>query len=182
MRTEMVAMTSGVGTLAKLALREEVGAWMLVESELLDGRREREWLENMVSRNVVYQLPLRQTVERARGDGFVPGTFHLDERWGSLMARVARIETGYGWAEDPPSRVRHFVTNIRVGEEQEDGSINARSNLLVYRTRNDQTQPQLFSGERHDVYKREDGVLMLQKRSIYLDATAIEAHNIALFF
>jgi ethylbenzene dioxygenase subunit beta len=177
----MNAVVSGVGTFAAPELREEVQQWQLLEAELLDDRREREWLENMVSREIVYQMPLRQTVERARGLGFVPGTFHLDERYGSLEARIARIETGYAWAEDPPSRVRHYVTNVRVGEGRE-GVVPVRSNLLIYRTRHDQTEPQLFSCERHDELVREQGALKLRRRIVYLDVTAIASHNLAIFF
>ena len=36
-------------------------------------------------------LPLRQTVERARGTGFAESTYHLAETYGSLESRVARM-------------------------------------------------------------------------------------------
>jgi ethylbenzene dioxygenase beta subunit len=159
----------------------EVVDWLHTESELLDSYREREWLEGMVSPSVVYQVPLRQTVERARGMGFAEGTYHLDETYGSLSSRVARNETAFAWAEDPPSRLRHFVTNIRV-RHLGDGRLDVRSNLLIYRTRQDQTQPQLLSGERRDVLVREDGVLKLCRRSVLLDLTAIGTHNLSIFF
>ncbi|MFI0350018.1 aromatic-ring-hydroxylating dioxygenase subunit beta [Actinomadura sp. 9N407] len=161
------------------ALHNEVVEWLNTEAELLDDYREREWLEGMVSRDVVYQVPLRQTVERARGTGFLPGTFHLDETYGSLHSRVARNETAYAWAEDPPSRIRHFVTNVRVTE---DDGVRVRSNLLIFRTRQDQTQPQLLSGERRDVLRREDGVLRLVRREVLLDLTVIGTHNLSIFF
>ena len=99
---------TGVKVRAGSALHSEVVEWMDTEAELLDEYREREWLEEMVSREVVYQVPLRQTVERARGTGFAADTYHLDETYGSLASRVARNETAYAWAEDPPSRIRHF--------------------------------------------------------------------------
>jgi ethylbenzene dioxygenase beta subunit len=152
------------------------------EAELLDEGQERAWLEEMVSRDVVYQVPLRQTVERARGAGWVPGTYHLDERYGSLETRVARNETAFAWAEDPPSRIRHFVTNIRVAEDA-DGSIRARSNLLIYRTRQDAVNPQMLSGERQDILVRDDsGALRLRQRVVLLDLTAIGTHNLSIFF
>lgn len=163
------------------ALHGEVVDWLDTEAELLDDGREREWLEQMVSPEVVYRLPLRQTVERARGAGFAEGTYHLDETYGSLATRVARNETAYAWAEDPPSRIRHFVSNVRVVAAGED-SLSVRSNLLIFRTRQDQTTPQLFSGERHDVLRREDGALRLVERTIYLDMTVIGTHNLAIFF
>jgi ethylbenzene dioxygenase beta subunit len=158
-----------------------VVAWVNREAELLDTGREREWLETMVSKEIVYQLPLRQTVERARGTGFSKATFHLDESYGSLLTRVSRNESAYAWAEDPPSRIRHFVTNIRVCELG-SGQVGVKSNLLIYRTRGDQTQPQLFSGERQDVLRIEDGNLKLFRRTILLDLTVIETHNLAIFF
>ncbi|MEV7005063.1 aromatic-ring-hydroxylating dioxygenase subunit beta [Streptosporangium sp. NPDC051022] len=166
--------------MAGSALYDEVVQWMVIEAELLDEYREREWLEGMVSPDVVYQVPLRQTVERARGNGFVDGVYHLDETYGSLESRVARNETAYAWAEDPPSRIRHFVTNIRVTEDGDE--IGVRSNLLIFRTRQEQTQPQLLSGERRDVLRREDGVLKLHRRRVLLDLTVIGTHNLSIFF
>ncbi|MER5178929.1 3-phenylpropionate/cinnamic acid dioxygenase subunit beta [Streptomyces sp. NPDC002896] len=174
---------TGVRVRVGSALYNEVVEWMDTETELLDEYREREWLEAMVSRDVVYQVPIRQTVERARGNGFVPGAFHLDETYGSLESRVARNETAYAWAEDPPSRIRHFVTGIRVTADADDADlVSVRSNLLIYRTRQEQTQPQLLSGERQDRLRREDGALRLLRREVLLDLTVIGTHNLSIFF
>lgn len=159
----------------------KVVGWLNREAELLDTARERVWLETLVSKDIVYQLPLRQTVERARGTGFATATFHLDESYGSLMSRIVRNESGFAWAEDPPSRIRHFVTNIRVFQ-LEDEQLEVRSNLLIYRTRRDQTHPQLLSGERQDRLRIEDGSLKLYRRTILLDLTVIETDNLAIFF
>ncbi|MGI6873354.1 aromatic-ring-hydroxylating dioxygenase subunit beta [Amycolatopsis sp. 3B14] len=164
-----------------LDLHAETRDWMYAEAELLDDGFERKWLETMVSKDIVYQVPLRQTVERARGAGWVDGTYHLDERYGSLETRVARNETQYAWAEDPPSRIRHFVTNLRVREDA-DGLVRARTNLLVYRTRQDAVVPQMLAGERWDTLRREDGVLRLLERRVLLDLTAIGTHNLSIFF
>lgn len=162
------------------ALYAEVVDWIHAECELLDEYREREWLEGMVSQDVVYQLPLRQTVERSRGFGISESTYHLDERYGSLASRVARNETQFAWAEDPPSRVRHYVTNIRVSGTEDE--LRVRSNMLVYRTRQDQTDPQLLGGERHDVLRREGEELKLVNRRMLLDLTVIGTHNLSIFF
>lgn len=159
----------------------EVVEWLYTEAELLDDGHETRWLEEMVSHEVVYQVPLRQTVERARGTGFAEGAYHLDETHGSLASRVARNQTAYAWAEDPPSRIRHFVTNVRVAEAG-DGSLAVRSNLLIMRTRQEQTAPQTFAGERRDVLRREDGALRLFRRTVLLDLTVIGTHNLAIFF
>ncbi|MEE2060357.1 aromatic-ring-hydroxylating dioxygenase subunit beta [Rhodococcus artemisiae] len=154
------------------------------EAELLDGLEERTWLTALVSRDIVYRVPVRETVERARGRGFHATTFHLDETYGSLDSRVTRGETKYAWAEDPPSRVRHFVTNIRTRDaaDADPCLLDVRSNLLIYRTRQEQTTPQLLSGERHDILRREDGRWRLLRRVVYLDLTVIGTHNFSLFF
>lgn len=165
-------------------LYDEVLLWMNTEAELLDDGFERKWLDTMVSKEIVYQVPLRQTVERARGAGWVEGTFHLDERYGSLLSRVARNETAYAWAEDPPSRIRHFVTNLRLAVTG-DGTVTAKTNLLIYRTRQDSVNPQLLSAERQDVLVREDGPdapLRLRERRVLLDLTVIGTHNLSIFF
>lgn len=167
---------------ADTALYAEVLDWIHTEAELLDDLREREWLETMVSRDVTYTVPLRQTVERARGRGFSEDTFHLLESYGSLGSRVARNETQYAWAEDPPSRIRHFVTNVRVRATEDPDVVEVRSNLLLHRTRQDQSVPQLLSGERVDQLRREDGRLLLLRRDVLLDLTVIRTHNLAIFF
>ncbi|MFG2791012.1 aromatic-ring-hydroxylating dioxygenase subunit beta [Streptomyces sp. NPDC048419] len=167
---------------ADTALYAEVLDWIHTEAELLDDLREREWLETMVSRDITYTVPLRQTVERARGRGFAKDTYHLLESYGSLGSRVARNETQYAWAEDPPSRIRHFVTNVRVRATEEPDTVEVRSNLLLHRTRQDQSVPQLLSGERVDLLRREDGRFMLLRRDVLLDLTVIRTHNLAIFF
>ena len=178
----MIDVTTATKILPGTDLYGEAVDWLHTEAELLDNGREREWLEEMISPEIIYRLPLRQTVERARGQGFSDDTYHLDETYGSLGTRVARNETAYAWAEDPPSRMRHFVTNIRV-HDVEGHTLSVLSNLLIYRTRQDQTRPQLFCGERHDALRRDDtGRLRLVERTIYLDQTVIGTHNLALFF
>jgi ethylbenzene dioxygenase beta subunit len=162
-------------------ITDEVVRWVNTEAALLDGWREREWLERMVSSDIVYQVPLRQNVERARGTGFADVAYHFDERYGSLEARVERNETEYAWAEDPPSRIRHFVTNIDV-QIRNDDTFSVRSNLLLYRTYRAEPRPELFSAERQDVLRREAGALRLLHRKVLLDAASLEAHNLSLFF
>ncbi len=183
--TTLHAPDSAVATVAVSDPRHvDAEAFLLREAELLDDLEERTWLTEMVSRDIVYRVPIRETVERARGRGFQESTFHLDETYGSLDTRVTRGETKYAWAEDPPSRVRHFITNIRVRatDPAEADVLDVRSNFLIYRTRQDQTTPSLLSGERHDRLRRENGCWRLLRRMVYLDSTVIGTHNFSLFF
>jgi 3-phenylpropionate/cinnamic acid dioxygenase small subunit len=74
------------------------------------------------------------------------------------------------------------VTGIRVRADKDPDLLHVRSNLLIYRTRQEQTTPQILSGDRRDVLRREAGELKLFRRSMYLDLTVIGTHNLSLFF
>jgi 3-phenylpropionate/cinnamic acid dioxygenase small subunit len=93
--------------------------------------------------------------------------------------RVDRLKSGDAWAEVPPSRTRHFVTNVRV--RGGDDTIEARSNLLLARTRGDEAVYQWLTAERVDTIVRRDGELRLLGRTIYLDATTLPTYNLAFF-
>lgn len=172
---------AGVRVAAGSDTYAEVLDWVYREAELLDDREEREWLETMVSRDIVYQVPIRQTVRRAEGDGFADGGFHLNESYGSLLVRVERNLSPSAWAEDPPPRTRRFVTNIRV-TALGDGGLGVRSNLLVYRTWQDEPQPSLLAAQRRDALCRADGTLLLRRRLVLLDLTVLQVPNLSYFF
>ena len=157
------------------------------EAELLDEGRYREWLA-LLAEDVRYQVPVRVTKERGPEggvSGVMGGMFHLDEDYTSLEMRVARLETGFAWAEDPPSRLRHFVTNVRLGEPRptpKGEESDVRSNLLVFRSRWDRPDYTLLSAERRDVWRREEGGWRLARRTVILDSTTLPTHNLAFFF
>jgi ethylbenzene dioxygenase subunit beta len=162
-------------------LHFEVLRWLHREAELLDTMRESEWLETMVSPDIVYQVPVRQTLMRAGGSGFIAGAYHLDETYGSLATRIARTRTNFAWGEDPPSRSRHFVTNLQACVLP-DGVIEALSSLLLFRSRADQSIGNLISCERHDRLERHEGRLRLVGRTVLLDVSVVETHNLAVIF
>ena len=80
------------------------------EAELLDTYRFGEWL-GLLADDIHYVMPVRTTQFRSEGDGFQEVAF-LDENISSLRTRVKRLETESAWAEAPPSRTRHFVSNV----------------------------------------------------------------------
>ncbi len=159
----------------------EVYSFLMYEAELLDERREREWLDQLCADVVEYLMPVRVNRERGEGDGFSEEAFFFQETRGSLELRVRRLETEYAWAEDPPSRTRHFVTNIRVVEGEEEDEVAVRSNLLLYRSRGSDPRHDLISAERKDVLRKEDGQWKLKKRVILLDHSVLMTHNLSVF-
>ena len=92
-------------------------------------------------------MPVRTTRFLTEGEGFEE--FELDsENRASLTTRVRRLETEFAWAEVPPSRTRHFVSNVIV---EEDGRPSSRRVLcfMITRTRQD-LDYQMFTGLRID--------------------------------
>ena len=89
------------------------------EAYLLDAQHYEAWLDTLTD-DVHYAMPVRVTTARGAGFDTSPEMHHFDEDKYSLSQRVARMGTEHVWAEDPPSRLRHFVTNVRTftGESQ----------------------------------------------------------------
>ena len=158
----------------------EAYSFLMHEAELLDERREREWLE-LFTDDAEYLMPVRVNRERGEGDGFSEEAFYFEETRGSLELRVRRLETEYAWAEDPPSRTRHFVTNVRVVPGEEEDVVAVRSNLLLYRSRGSDPGYDILSAERKDVLRKEEGQWKLRRRVILLDHSVLTTHNLSVF-
>src|SRR5438105_10238824 len=109
----------------------EVEQFLYREARLLDERRFREWLE-LFTDDVRYWMGARSNRyprtskaisilspnryvedDKTRDDELSI----FDETKETLSGRVARLETGMAWAEDPPSRTRHLSTNIEGAGE-----------------------------------------------------------------
>jgi 3-phenylpropionate/cinnamic acid dioxygenase small subunit len=149
------------------------------EAELLDNRQFREWL-GLLAADIDYRVPVRITPDRQSGvSPFSNDAFHMVEDWGSLKTRVARFETDYAWSEDPPSRTRRFVSNVRVDASRPD-EVEVKSNLLLYRARGD-APAELICGERHDVLRQVEGQWKIAKRLVLLDHTSLPTQNLAVF-
>jgi 3-phenylpropionate/cinnamic acid dioxygenase small subunit len=103
------------------------------------------------------------------------------EDFESLQVRVERLYGEYAWAEDPPSRTRRLVSNVRVSVARPD-EYEVLSNLLIFRSRLDAIEYELIAGERHDLLIKVDGGLKLRRRLILLDQSTLANKNLALFF
>jgi 3-phenylpropionate/cinnamic acid dioxygenase small subunit len=91
------------------------------------------------------------------------------------------------WAEDPPSRTRHLITNVTVrrnaegGADGADGEYVAESAFLCYRNRLER-EVDIYAGGRTDILRRsEDGGLLIARRTILLDQNVLLAKNISTF-
>ena len=103
---------------------------------------------------------------------------HYLEDLSTLRMRVERLKSEFAWAEDPPSRTRRFVTNVRPRPEAD--SVRVRSYLLLYRNRGDDTSVELISAERHDVLRRTAEGLRLRSREVQVDQATLGVRNLAV--
>jgi 3-phenylpropionate/cinnamic acid dioxygenase small subunit len=161
----------------------EVEQFYYLEAELLDERRYADWLA-MFADDLHYLMPTRSNrlVREADRENSTTGQVCLfDDTKESLGWRVRQFETGRHWAEDPPSRTRHLVTNVRVQDSDERDEYRARSNFFVYRNRLD-TELDMWVGERTDVLRRTgDRCWAIAKRTVLLDQNVVLSKNMSVF-
>jgi len=161
-----------------------------LEAELLDERRYAEWLE-LLADDLDYWMPTRtnrlrrqQALEvAARGEAA-----YYDETKESLAWRIRRFSLPTAWSENPPSRTRHLVSNVRVSHADptllagfSTDDLVVKSNFLVYRNRLEREE-NIFAGQRSDVLRRTEAGLLVARREIFLDANVLQAKNLPTFF
>lgn len=172
------------GVLPEPAEQLRVEQFYYLEAQLLDQRRFREWLE-LFDADLHYWMPLRRTLPpRQRSMEFteLDELAYFDETFADLAQRVDKIETGKAWAEEPPSRTRHLVTNVQLSRVADGWS--ARSNFIAYQSRSERDD-HTFIGERIDELVADAARplgLAVRRREIRLDHATIVAPSLSIFF
>lgn len=179
------AETSGLDALSlqqRMELQYEIEQFLYAEAAMLDGREYRAWLD-LWTEDCSYWMPIRRTVTLSdidreftkRGDM----SFYDDDKQ-ALAMRVAKMESGSSWSEDPPSRTRHIVDNIRItGVNGAETTVEVA--FILYRSRLN-TEESMWVGRRVDTLRRVGKELKLCGREIYLDQTLIRATNMNTLF
>jgi len=169
--------------LAALLVRHEVQDFLYREAELLDERRYEEWLE-LFTDDARYFMPMRRNVPHDEPEreftreGLDVNWF--DEGKDTLARRVQQIRTGIHWAEEPPSRICHMVSNVQILHASPT-EIGVKSRFLVYRNRVE-TETDVLVGKREDLLRRANGSFRIARRKIVLDQSVLLAKNLTFFF
>jgi 3-phenylpropionate/cinnamic acid dioxygenase small subunit len=173
----------------------DVEQFLYREARLLDERRFHDWLR-LFTEDVHYWMAARtnryprsskaiaaldadRVAEEDMAGEEELGLFDEDIR--TLTARVARLDTGMAWAEDPPSRTRHLITNIEIAPDASESELTVHSNFIVYRSRGE-TEQDFYIGARHDRLRRVDGTWKIANRRMVLDQNVLTAKNLSIFF
>jgi 3-phenylpropionate/cinnamic acid dioxygenase small subunit len=165
-------------------LQFEIEQFYYQEAELLDDHRYGEWLE-LFSSNARYWMPTRanRLLRDHDKEVSVEGEFALfDDDRKSLSWRVKQMESLAHWAENPRSRTRHLVSNVRIGTTKSEGEYEVKSNFICYRNRL-QDEVDIWAGERIDLLCRdEEQQLHIVRRKILLDQNVVLSKNLSVFF
>ncbi|MFF0447507.1 3-phenylpropionate/cinnamic acid dioxygenase subunit beta [Streptomyces sp. NPDC004609] len=154
--------------------------WLVDEAYLLDAQEYEEWLE-LLTEDIHYLMPVRVTTALGSGYDTSPGMAHFDEDKYSLSRRVARFLTEHAWTEDPPSRMRHYVTNVRTFATADPDHLVAESAVLLFRSRGDVNESALVSAGREDLLRRGPDGWLLARRTILTDESVLRMQNLAVF-
>lgn len=153
--------------------------FLVEEAALLDAADYQGWL-GLITEDIRYLMPVRVTTARGAPAGPQPGMGHFDEDMYALRKRVQRLATDHAWTEDPPSRTRHFVTNVRTFRAGPD-ELEVESALLLFRSRGDTREADLISAGRADLIRETHEGLRLARREITVDEAVLRTQNLAIF-
>jgi 3-phenylpropionate/cinnamic acid dioxygenase small subunit len=173
----------------------EIEQFLYREARLLDERRFAEWL-TLLTDDIHYWVGARSNryPRRSKAISILDPERYveddtpradelaiLDEDRQTLCMRVERLDTGMAWAEDPPSRTRHLITNIEVAPVAKALEVQVHSNFIVYRTRAE-TEQDFYVGARRDLLRRAKGEWKIAERRVILDQNVLLAKNVSIFF
>jgi p-cumate 2,3-dioxygenase beta subunit len=154
---------------AELPSRQEVEDLLYREASLLDEWRLEEWLE-LLTEDAIYQIPPTDVPEGdARNTLFIIADDAL-----RIRSRVKQLLGKSAWAENPHSRTRRMITNVRVlGAEDENILITA--NFAVHRMRYESVDT--YIGHYNYKLVRQGNELRIRERRAILDNEALRPHG-----
>ena len=164
-------------------LQHQIEQFLYEEAALLDDRRYGEWFA-LLADDIEYWMPVRST--RARGDEehefSKPGEGAFFDEDKALMAeRIRKLDTRYAWSEDPPSRTRRVLSNVRILARLPGDEVSVTCNFLIYRSRLAREED-LWAGRREDILRKTSTAWQIARRRIYLDQVSLGSKNLSIFF
>lgn len=164
----------------------DIQRFLYDEAALLDERRYHDWIE-LLTEDIHYWAPLKRTVLLKDVDEYEIGKpgeqAYFDDDLDMINQRIAKLDTGYSWSEDPPSRTRHMINNVRILEVRGDGEgqeVDLDVYFFCYRSRLD-NDIDIWVGNRRDTLRQVNGSWKISKRHIFLDQVVLNSKNLSSF-
>jgi len=139
--------------------RQQVEQFLYDEAQLMDEHRYDEWLA-LWDDDALYWVPTgRDDINPDREISLI-----YDDRI-RLGLRISRLQSGFAHAQDPRSRMRRIVSNIRI-EEADKGEIVASSNFMLVELR--RGKQDVFAGRSIHRLRPHQGSFRLVSKKVML--------------
>lgn len=156
------------------ATRAEIEDLFYREAALLDGWKLDEWL-GMLTDDACYYVPPNDKPDADHRTAL----FTIADNNARLRERVKRITDPNCHAEQPPSRTRRLIGNVRITAEAGD-TIETEANFILHRFRRGE-DVRVFVGRYRYKLRREGGALKIAERRAILDAEELGAMGAVSF-
>jgi p-cumate 2,3-dioxygenase subunit beta len=150
--------------------RAEVEDLLFLEAELLDDWKLEQWLA-LYTDDATYSVPSTDLPADANPD---KSLFYIADDRVRLQERVIRLMKKSAHAEQPRSRTRHLVSNVRVGALDGD-PLSASAAFVTYRTKNGHTD--VYIGSLRYRLHREGDTLRIRDKRCVLDLDGLRPHG-----
>jgi p-cumate 2,3-dioxygenase beta subunit len=149
--------------------RGEIEEFLIYEATLLDEWRLEEWLALMAP-DARYLVPPLDMPDADHRDTL----FLIADDRRTLASRVRQLLSGTTWAENPRSRTRRLITNVRLlavnGTEAR-----LTANFAVWRFQHEQSD--VYVGRYLNVLVRGPSGLLFRERRAVLDLETLRPHG-----
>ena len=147
----------------------EIEHFLIDEAALLDEWRLEEWLALMAP-DARYLVPSLDAPDADHHDTL----FLIADDRRTLASRVRQLLSGTIWAENPRSRTRRLITNVRL-LAVEGGEARITANFAVWRFQHEQSD--VYVGQyRHVLVRGPSGLLFRERRAV-LDLETLRPHG-----
>lgn len=158
--------------------QQAVEQFLYTEARLLDSFQLEEWLD-MLAEDITIRVPIRTyTHPGTEHSEFSDEGYYVKNEYTMIEERVTRLSKEYAWAENPRSRVRHVIGNVRI--EQSDDGYEVVNHQHVFRSKGDTADHDLISAERETTLRRVDDGFLIADRTVLLDHNIVNTKNITL--
>lgn len=158
----------------------DVMDFLIQEARTLDRDNLAEWRE-LLAPDIFYYMSQLRTLPRGE-TRYDVGSYWYYENIDSLDLRIQKfLVAKSAFAEDPPSRIRRYVSNLTLFRTAEPHTFVAESYLQLLRNRGDASTYETLSCLREDLLRRTDVGWQISQRHIMVDQAVLGTHNISFF-
>lgn len=180
-KTMANGLDAGLDELLRL---KSVEQFLFHEADLLDRRAFDIWID-LLADEFWYVVPTIATgidMPEANEDLWMRHhNSYFEEGKEMVLRRISRLGMPTAWSENPPSRTCRSISNIRV-EKMDGDRLSVTSKFVLHKSRFD-FDSATFHGTRRDILRADAGTeWKILERRVELIETAIDYHNLSLFF